>query len=111
MVLQEEQIFLARVSGDLVHALAELGIFVRHKIRADTFISYAPILAAITRLINAAGRDGDLYVFRVLVVRNDSVQAQAAKARLPLLAVRVRPQAFVQLPSRTLIVRLEQGGR
>ena len=75
--------------------LAELGILIRQKICLHAFISYLPFFTAVRRLINSAGRDRDLNIVRVLVVGNDRVQAETAKAGRPFLAMRRVPQTFI----------------
>jgi hypothetical protein len=62
-------------------------------------------------LVNAANRDRDLQFLRIVFVRDDRVQAQAAETRRPLFAVRVVPEAAVQRPGFAVVARFKKRGR
>src|SRR5689334_14315072 len=94
----------------LVHALPELRVLVGQELGADALVARRPGPAAVVGAIDAAGRDGDEHPAAVLRVRDDRVQAQAAAARLPLLAVRMLPESLDELERLPRVARLEESG-
>ena len=93
MVLQEVGVLFLRMASYLVNALPKLGILVWQEISLNTGVSYLPVLAAVSRLIYTACRDGDLDIIWILAVSYDRVQAKAAKSRCPFLAMGMFPKA------------------
>ena len=98
VVLQEQPLGSRGVPGDLVHALAELGVLLAlgQELRADPLVARRPGAAAVLGLVDAAGREGDGDRVRVVGVRQDRVEGLAAEAGGPLRAVRVVPQRSLQ---------------
>ena len=75
VVLQEVGVLLLGMTGDLVNALAEFRILVRHEISFHAGVRDLPFLPAVRRLINAAGGDRDLDVAGIFLIGDDRVQA------------------------------------
>jgi hypothetical protein len=68
-----------------------------------------PLLASIARAPDAAARDADEQLLRVLRVRADRVDARKLRSPTkPVLALRVVPEAAHQLPRAAAIVRSEE---
>src|SRR5687768_12342840 len=111
MILQKERVLLFRVTRDLVNALAEFGKLVRKEISFHALVCDLPILAAIRRLIYAAGRDRDLDIIRALLISDDRVHGEPAETRRPFFSMRMTPKTFVQFPCLAPVVRFEDRRR
>src|SRR5262245_55626583 len=93
---------------DLVHALTELGILVRHKRGANTAVLRRPGRSAIGGAVHATRRDSDHDLLRILRVQDDSVQRQPAIARHPAWPVRMIEQAAHERPALAPVPGLKQ---
>ena len=112
MVLEVEALRIALVAGDLVDALAELGVVaVGEKSDDDAAVAGVPRLAAVVRSIDTSRRDGDQQAVGVVGVDEDRVQAHPAAAGLPLRAMRVVPQTRDEREAAPAVVAAEQGRR
>ena len=96
--------------GDVVHAVADLGVRVGNVLRAQSLVDRLPGLAAVIGAEGARGRDGDVHALRIVGIENDGVQAHAARARLPLRAGAVAAQAGEFLPGLAAVGGAEDGG-
>ncbi len=92
VVLKIEPVGVGRVPGDLVHALAELGVGIRQEDRRDTGVGRRPARAAVPRAEHPGGGDGDRHRVRVAPVGEYRVQPLTAAARHPFVPRRVLPQ-------------------
>ena len=93
---------------ELVNALADLRILLRHEVGGDFLVDGCPALASVLR--TKSSRRGDRDVHRP-VDELDRVAAHPAGARLPVLPRRVLEQRAIHLPGRTAIVGTEQDAR
>ncbi len=84
------------IGRDLVHALAEFRVGIGHEVGRDSLVARLPGAAAVERAVDAAGahRDVDLLA---RVVDDDGVRRGAAVAGPPFAAVRMVPEAAVEL--------------
>ena len=98
------------VHGDMVNAVADLGIGIGNILRTESSIYRLPRLAAVVGTECAGGRDGDEDSLRIAGIENDGVQAHAASARLPLRTSAVTAQAGKFLPVLSAIGGAENGG-
>src|SRR6185369_10427261 len=98
MILQKEGILLFRMASDLVDALAEFRILIRKKICLHSGIGHLPFLSAVGGLINAAGRDGDLDIVRILFIGDNSMNRAPTETGRPLLSMWMIPQSAIQRP-------------
>src|SRR5207248_9988135 len=94
----------------MVNAMSDFGIGIRNLLGARAFVHRLPVLAAIIRSKRARRRNSNQYPRRIFRVKNNSVQAQAARARLPLGPGAMPAQAGEFLPILSAIGRAEQGG-
>ena len=109
VVLQVQPVGARRVAGHLVHALAELGVapVARHELRLHAGVGRVPGVPAVVGAVDAAGRDGGEHLLRLLRVGQDRVERLAPVAGVPLLALRVLPQAALELEGLTAVGGLE----
>src|SRR5439155_1395197 len=87
-----------------------LGILVRDVLRSQAFVDRLPGLAAVVGAEGARRRDGDPHPLRIAGIKNNGVQAHAARARLPLGASAVAAQAGEFLPVLAAVGGAEDGG-
>jgi hypothetical protein len=97
--------------GDLVHALAELGVGVRQEGGPDALVGGRPGVPAVLGPVHAAGGHGDQDAVRVGRMRQDRVDRLASVTRIPLRPVRVIPQRADDLEPNSPIFRAEQRRR
>src|SRR5260370_32299223 len=93
MFLHEEHARALRVHGDVVYAVADLGILVRDILRPQSTVDRLPALAAIVGAESARRRDRDVNSLRVDRIENNGVQTHAARAGLPLGSSAVTAQS------------------
>src|SRR5260370_31611382 len=98
MFLHEEHARALRVHGDVVYAVADLGMRVRDILRPKSRVDRLPGLAAIVGAESARRRDRDVNSLRIARIENDGVQTHAARTRLPLGSSAVTAQAGEFLP-------------
>ena len=113
VVLQVEPVGLAGMAGDLVHALAELGVVpvARHELRLDALVGGLPGGPAVASAVDATGRDRRDHRQRVARVREDRVEGLPAVPLAPLGPVRVVPQAALELEGLAAVARAEDRPR
>ena len=73
MVLQEEPFRARGVHGDLMDALAELGILLRRMHDADTSIARLPRVPAVFGGVDTSSRNGHIHPLWILRVEQDGV--------------------------------------
>src|SRR5207244_5521453 len=105
VVLLPEAIGSGRMRKELVDALSDLRVRLRHEVGSDVLVDGRPALPAVLRT-KSAGR-GDRDVHRFLDELN-RVAAHPAGTGLPALPRRVLEQGAIHLPGGTAIVRPEQ---
>src|SRR5579859_1390155 len=93
VVLQEESFRARGVHSDLMHALAELRIFLRKVYNANTPIACLPFTPPVFGGVDATSRNRRIHPLRILGVKQDGVQGQAAKSWHPAGAVRMVEQS------------------
>ena len=96
VVLRVEAAVDGGVGRDLVHALAEFRVGVGHEVGRDSLVARLPGGAAVERAVDAAGAHRDVHLL-ARVVDDDRVRRGAAVAGAPFAAVRVVPEAAVEL--------------
>src|SRR5205814_9851718 len=106
VVLHVESAGRVLVTRDLVHALAELGIGIRHEAGADALVGGREGLAAILAQVMAARRDAEVHT---MVIAQDRMHAKTAIARLPLGRVLMVADARAHLPGIAAVAAFEQG--
>src|SRR5205085_10637057 len=84
MLLHKEHARPLAVHGDVVDAVADLGVRIGNVLRAQSAIDRLPALAAIVSSERTGGRDCNENPLRIAGIQDNSVQAQAARSRLPL---------------------------
>src|SRR5262249_50698674 len=95
-------------AGDLVDAVADLGIGVGAEAGADAVVGRLERLAAILAEVMAAGRDAEM---DAVAVAQDGVHAQTAVARVPLARVLVVADAADHFPAIPAVGGAEERGR
>src|ERR1019366_3575323 len=96
------------VTGDLVHALAELGVRIGLEPGADTFVGSREGAASILAQVVPAGGDAEV---NALAVAEDRVHAETARSGMPLPRVLVIADARHHLPTVAAIAASEQRRR
>ena len=110
MILQKEAAFTRGVVGNLVDALAELGILVRQELRAHTDVARPPCRAAVVGAVATAGRHRDDHPVLVRRIGHDRMQTHSAAARRPLWTMRMIEQSVDGAPALAAVARLEERG-
>src|SRR5262249_34538566 len=108
VVLHVEPAWRVGMAGDLVDALAELGIRVGREAGADAVVGRLERLAAILAEVMAAGRDAEM---DAVAVAQDGVHAQAAVAGVPFRCVLVVADAADHFPALPAVGGAEERGR
>ena len=91
VLLHEEHVRARRVHGDAMHAVADLGVGIGQLVlRLQPAIDRLPGLAAVVGAERAGRRDGDVDALGIGRVEKDGVQAHAAGAGLPEVALGAR---------------------
>ncbi len=108
VVLHVEPAGRVLVAGDLVHALAELGVGIGREAGADALVGRREGLAAVLAQVVAAGRDAEVHA---VAVAQDRVHAEPAVARLPLARVLVVADARDHLPGIAAVAAPEERRR
>src|SRR5215472_11550355 len=110
VILKKEPLGASRMQRDLVHTLAELGIFVRRERYADAAVLCGPGRAAVVGSINAAGGNSDIHAPSFHRVRHNCVQRQPSVAGRPSWTMGVVEQPAHQMPRFAIIVAFEECG-
>lgn len=110
MVLLIDQVGVRGVHHHFMDTLPEFGEFVRHEISAHIPVAGAPGLPTVVGAVAARGGDRDIHPLGIRGIQKDGVQAQASGAGIPLAALRMIVQGFVDLPGLAAVLRDEQGG-
>src|SRR5581483_7028435 len=105
VLLHEQHLGSGAVQRDAVHAVADFRGGIRHELRSEAAIHRPPGLAAIVSPEHAGSGDGDEHALGVARIRQDGVQAHAARAWLPR-----RPGAVAAQPGQLLPVLAAIGG-
>src|SRR5439155_14282412 len=108
VILHVEPAGRVRVAGDLVHALAELGIGIGREAGADAFVARLEGLAAVFGEVVAAGRDAEVHA---VALAQDGVHAESAVAGLPFASVVVVADAGNHGPGIAAVAAAEERGR
>ena len=108
VVLHVEPAGRVLVAGDLVHALAELGIGIGREAGADALVRRREGRAAVLAQVVAAGRDAEVHA---IPVAQDRVHAEPAVPRLPLAGVLVVADARNHLPGIAAVAAPEERRR
>ena len=108
MLLHEEGVRPGWVHGDAVDAVADLPLLVRELARAQALVDRSPRLAAVVRAECPGCGDRDDDPVRIVGVDQDRVQAEAAGARLPVLARFVTAQPRELVPALAAVGGAEQ---
>ena len=97
VLLHKEHVRARAVHGDVVNAVADLGIRVGDVLRMQSLVDGPPGLAAVVGAEGARGRDGDVDPLGIARIQNDGVEAHATGARLPLgpCAMTAQPGEFL----------------
>src|SRR5579864_5362940 len=111
MILQKKTLRMRRVQSDLMHALPELRILIRHKHGADTAVLRSPGSSSVIGLVDAARGDCHVHALRIGWVEHDAVQRETSVARYPPWTVRMVEQAAHQRPCFPRIAAFKQRGR
>ena len=98
VLLHEEYVRAGRVHRDPVNAVPDLPVLVRQLTRAQPAVDREPSLAAVVGAKGAGRRDRDEHSLRIVGVDEDRVQAQPARAGLPLGARRMISKTRQLLP-------------
>ena len=98
VILQEKTFGALWVQGDLVNALAELGVFIGHKHGADAAILRGPSRASVVGAVDAASRDGNVNPLLIGGVEDDRVQCEPTVARQPAWAMGMIEESSDQRP-------------
>src|SRR5215213_7658557 len=96
--------------GDVMNAMAHLSGRVRNVLRVQPLIDWFPRRAAVVTAKRTRRRDGNKDSLLIPRVQQNTVQAHAAGARLPLRSRAVAAQTRKFLPGLTAVVRAKQGG-
>src|ERR671931_176075 len=108
MLLHEERVGLGRVHGDPVDAMADLALLVRELARAEALVDRLPGFAAVVRAETARRRNRDEHPLWVVGVDEDRMQAEPARAGLPVLTAGMLAQPRELLPALAAVGRLEE---
>ena len=110
MVLLVEPVGHARRHGQVVHALAGLGValLLGQEVAARAAVAGLPGPAAVRGVEHAAGRDRDPELLRVLGMGHQRVQDQPAAAGLPVRPRGMLAQAGDVAPGPAAVVAAEQ---
>ncbi len=110
VLLHEQDVGPGRVGGDVVDAVAHLGVGVGDPLRVQPLVDRPPVGAAVVAAERAGGGDGGDDPVGPVTVEEDRVQAQAAGAGLPARGGAVAPQPGQLAPGHAAVVGPEQGG-
>src|SRR4051794_34662167 len=105
VVLLPDPLRLLGMHQQLVHALPDVGIWVRHELRRDVLVDRGPGVTAVLAPEGAGSRDGDVHG---TVDELNRVSAHAPSGRLPAVARRMLEQPLVQLPRPAAVAGAEQ---
>ena len=83
VLLHEEHAGTRGVHGDVVDAVADLGVVVGDVWGAQAAVDWPPSLPAVVGAKGSCGRDGDEHPLGIAGIENDGVQAHSSSARLP----------------------------
>ena len=98
------------MAGDVMDAVAHLGVRVGDAVRDEALVDRLPRGAAVVAAERARRRDRDHDPLRVRRIEQDGVQAQTAGARLPLRPRPVLAQAGQLVPRRAAVGGAEHRG-
>src|SRR5947207_2265583 len=107
MLLHEETSWPRRVHCDVVNAMADLRVRIGNVLRLQSTVDRLPAFTAVVCTKCTRSGDGNpnsLWIFRI---KNNRMQAHAARARLPLGTGAVTPQSGEFLPVLAAISRFE----
>ncbi len=107
VLLHEEHVRARAVHGDVVNAVADLGVRVGDVLGMQSLVDGAPGLAAVVGTEGTGGRDGDVDPSGVAGIQNDGVEAQPTGAWLPLGSCAMAAQSGEFLPVLSAIGRAE----
>ena len=110
VILLPEPLGLLGMEEQLVHALADLWVRVRHELCGDVLVDRRPRLAAVVAAEPARGRDPDVDLVRLVRVELDRVGAHPARPGHPALAGRVPEDSAHRLP-RAAVAGAEEDSR
>src|SRR6266478_3442439 len=96
--------------GDMVDAVADLGVGIGNELRNEALVDGLPGFAGVVGAERTRGGNGDVHAIGVLLVENDGVETHAAGAGLPLGACTVAAQTGKLEPVLSAIGRLEKSG-
>src|SRR5208337_5314889 len=83
MLLHKQHTWARGVHGDMVNAMADLGIGVRNVLGLQSFVDRFPGGASVVGAEGTGSRDRDDDPSRIARIENDGVQAHPTGARLP----------------------------
>src|SRR5712692_2441713 len=98
------------VHGNMVNAVADLGVRVGHELGVQATVDGPPRLAAIVGAERARSRDCDVHPLRVLPIQNNRVQAQSTGAWLPIGSGPMAAESCKLMPGLSAICGAEQCG-
>src|ERR1019366_8168932 len=110
VLLHEEHVRPFGMHGDVMHAVSDLGILVWDILRPQPAVDRLPSRASVVGAEGARRRDGYVHPPRITGIKNDGVQAHAARSRLPFGTGAVPAQAGEFLPVLATVGRAEDGG-
>src|SRR5205823_4361845 len=108
VILLPETIGSGRMCKELVDALSDLRILLRHEVGGDFLVDRCPAFSPVLGTEAAGRRDRDVHR---RVDELNRVAAHPAGPRLPVLPRRVLEQRAIHFPGGTAIVGTEQDAR
>jgi len=108
--LHEQDARTSGIHGDVVNAVADLGVGVGDVLRVEAFVDRLPGFPAVVGAEGTSSRDGDVDTTGVFRVQDDGVKTHSASAGLPTWAGAVASQAREFVPVLSTIGGAEKSG-